>query len=424
MAQFGGFLSIWVFAALAALLLALLIWQLRQRQRLLRDFATRRRWPAMPTTRGGWNRIRHLLYRQQQHAHARQRRLLNMLRNARRLADALPDAVVVVDCMSQRIQWFNPAACTLLGLDVPQDIGAPLVTRLAPLPLARWLAGGRHAEPILDAISPLDPSIRLHLRLIAWSDQYWLLMARDVSKLLHLEQVRRDFVANVSHELRTPLTVLHGYLELMDADDIAVGGEDSASILAEMRAQSERMRHLVDDLLTLSRLESPTQIEPEPIAMSALMASLQREAKAHSQGQHAITLHEQASVDLLGCSKDLHSAFSNLVSNAVRYTPAGGRIELSFYGDSNGAVFAVRDTGPGIPAEHLPRLTERFYRISRSRSPHSGGTGLGLAIVKHVLSLHRARLVIDSAPGKGSTFACHFDAGHVCARESDSDQVF
>jgi len=276
--------------------------------------------------------------------------------------------------------------------------------------------GGRHAEPILDAPSPVNPAIHLHLRLIAWSDDYWLLIARDVSKLLHLEQVRRDFVANVSHELRTPLTVLHGYLELLDTDDLTSPAPDIAAMLTEMRRQSRRMTQLVDDLLTLSRLESYTRIEPEPIAMAPLLRSLCREAEAHSQGRHRIVLNDTASVDLLGSSKELHSAFSNLVSNAVRYTPEGGCITLTFSGHTEGAILTVSDTGPGISAEHLPRLTERFYRISRSRSRDSGGTGLGLAIVKHVLGLHRARLEIDSIPGKGSTFACHFAAEHVRPR--------
>jgi len=322
--------------------------------------------------------------------------------------------VVVVERITQRVQWFNPAATALLGLTTPDDLGTPLVSRLSPLPLAHWLATGRHAEPILDAASPVNPSIRLHLRLVAWSDGYWLLIARDVSKLLHLEQVRRDFVANVSHELRTPLTVLHGYLELLDTDDLTVPSSEISAMLDEMRRQSGRMAQLVDDLLSLTRLESPVPVEAEPVDMRALLESLYREAQAH--GRHQVTLEDNAGVDLLGCEKELYSAFSNLVGNAVRHTPAGGRIRLAFSATDEGAVFAVSDTGPGIPAEHLPRLTERFYRVSRSRSRQSGGTGLGLAIVKHVLERHHARLDIRSTPGQGSTFACHFAAAQVVPR--------
>jgi len=395
--------------------LTLLGWQFRQRQRILDHLLSRRRWQA-DDSHGTWSHLRQLLYRQQQRAHTRQHRLLHMLHSYRAVADALPDALVVVERLTQRIHWFNPAATHLLGLTTPGDLGAPLVSRLASLPLAHWLVKGRHAEPILDAPSPHDPALRLHLRLVPWSDEQWLLIARDVSKLLHLEQVRRDFVANVSHELRTPLTVLHGYLELLDADDLHEPSPDIPLMLTEMRQQSTRMRQLLDDLLTLSRLESPSQLEPEPIAMPALLASLQREAEALSQGQHQIDIEDSAMVDLLGAGQELHSAFSNLISNAVRYTPAGGRILLSFSGNSEGAIFAVHDTGPGIPAEHLPRLTERFYRISRSRSRDSGGTGLGLAIVKHILSLHRARLEITSQIGQGSTFACCFGREHVTSR--------
>ncbi|MEG1681092.1 MAG: ATP-binding protein, partial [Stenotrophomonas sp.] len=233
-------------------------------------------------------------------------------------------------------------------------------------------------------------------------------------KLLHLEQVRRDFVANVSHELRTPLTVVHGYLDMMDPEDFP----DTGPMLSEMRKQSQRMAQLVEDLLTLSRLESQQHAELETVSMTSMLASLSREAEAHSQGRHTIVVEDQAGVDLAGSNKELHSAFSNLLTNAVRYTPAGGRITLTFSREGNGAVLAVTDTGYGIPANHLPRLTERFYRVSSSRSRESGGTGLGLSIVKHILGLHQARLEIRSEVGQGSTFACHFDAEHVRPRNA------
>ncbi len=395
--------------ALAALgVLAWHYWRLRQV--LLRLTARQRRETAEGT--GVWNELDRLLHRNQQEMRARKRRLLEMLRSYRAAAAALPDAVVVVDRNTQRIQWFNEAAADLLGLHHPADMGAPLVERLQPLPLAHWLTGGRNAEPILDANSPVDAGIRLHLRLIPYSDHHWLLVARDVTKLLHLEQVRRDFVANVSHELRTPLTVVHGYLDMMEPEDFP----DTGPMLAEMRKQSQRMAQLVEDLLTLSRLESQQHTELETVAMTSMLASLRREAEAHSQGRHEITVEDAAGVDLAGSNKELHSAFSNLVTNAVRYTPAGGRITLRFAREGKGAVLSVTDTGYGIPANHLPRLTERFYRVSSSRSRESGGTGLGLSIVKHILGLHQARLDIRSEVGLGSTFACHFDADHVRLR--------
>ncbi|HYG06868.1 MAG TPA: phosphate regulon sensor histidine kinase PhoR [Stenotrophomonas sp.] len=403
-------------AALALAALAALAWSYWRLRRVLRRLTARQRWEPAPET-GAWNELDRLLYRSQDEMRARKRRLVEMLRTYRAAAAALPDAVVVVDRNSQRVQWFNEAAGGLLGLHHPGDLGAPVVERLQPLPLAHWLAAGRNAEPMLDAPSPVDANLRLNLRLIPYSDDYWLLVARDVSKLLRLEQVRRDFVANVSHELRTPLTVVHGYLDMLDPEDFP----DSGPMLVEMRKQSQRMAQLVEDLLTLSRLESQDEIGEETVAMAPMLATLRREAEAHSQGRHTIEVHDQAGCDLLGSNKELHSAFSNLVTNAIRYTPAGGTVSIRFAREADGgAVLAVRDTGYGIPASHLPRITERFYRVSSSRSRESGGTGLGLSIVKHVLGLHQARLEIQSEVGKGSEFSCHFSAARVLAREADT----
>lgn len=401
--------------SLAVMALLILVWHYWRLQQVLLRLTARQRWETADAA-GVWNELDRLLFRNQQEMRGRKRRLIDMLLSYRAAAAALPDAVVVVDRNTQRVQWFNEAASTLLGLQHPTDMGAALVERLQPLPLAHWLAGGRNAEPILDANSPVDPAIRLHLRLIPYSDHHWLLVARDVTKLLHLEQVRRDFVANVSHELRTPLTVVHGYLDMMDPEDFP----DTGPMLAEMRKQSQRMAQLVEDLLTLSRLESQRHTELETVGMTSMLASLRREGEAHSQGRHTITIEDKAGVDLAGSTKELHSAFSNLLTNAVRYTPAGGRITLTFAREGNGAVLAVTDTGYGIPANHLPRLTERFYRVSSSRSRESGGTGLGLSIVKHILGLHQARLEIRSEVGQGSTFACHFDAEHVRVRSKTS----
>ena len=349
---------------------------------------------------------------------ARMRRMLTMLRAYRAAADTLPDAIVAVERDSQRVQWFNAAATRLLGLQYPRDIAAPIGDRLQPLPMARWLSMGRHAEPMLDVASPVDPAIRLQLRLLPYSDELWLLVVRDVTKLMRLEHMRRDFVANVSHELRTPLTVVHGYLDMVDP----AAHPELAPMLAEMQRQSLRMTRLVEDLLTLSRLEAKDRLDEEPVPMAAMLATLRREAEALSQGRHAITVVDQAGIDLMGSQPELHSAFSNLVANAVRYTPAGGTITISFLLEGDQPVLSVRDTGYGIPADHLPRLTERFYRVSTSRSRESGGTGLGLAIAKHVLGLHQARLEIRSEVGRGSEFACRFSATRACPRDSfDAD---
>ncbi|MGY0798041.1 phosphate regulon sensor histidine kinase PhoR [Lysobacter sp. A286] len=421
----------WPVVTVAAL--TLVGWHYWRLHRVLSRLSARLRQPP-PGGPGPWNELDRMLYRGQAEMRGRKRRLVEMLRAYRAAAAALPDAIVVVDRNSQRILWFNESSSPLLGLHYPVDIGLPLVQRMQPLPLAHWLAAGRHAES-LEVAAPTRPSMRLSLRLIPYSENLWLLVARDVSRLLQLEQMRRDFVANVSHELRTPLTVIHGYLDMIEQDE----HPELAPIFTEMQRQSQRMAQLVEDLLTLSRLESQDSLPvEEPVSMDAMLTTLKREAVALSQGRHHISVDDSAGLDLLGSGKELHSAFSNLVSNAVRYTPAGGEVVICLRTTrasspgldvapqrivpaglvSDGIVLEVRDSGYGIPAAHLPRITERFYRVSTSRSRESGGTGLGLAIVKHILQLHQARLEITSEVGRGSIFACHFGAERVLPRET------
>ncbi|OOG45797.1 phosphate regulon sensor histidine kinase PhoR [Rhodanobacter sp. C01] len=342
----------------------------------------------------------------------RSRRIASSLRDLRNAASQLPDAVVLLD-QDQHVRWFNHAAEDLLGLRRPKDRGVVLQQRLATSDLSDWLRDGTR-EPLNDVAAPGHANSQLNVSMLPFGRRQQLLLARDISHLNRLEQVRRDFVANVSHELRTPLTVIHGYLELIDPEDVP----ELAPVLGEMRAQSKRMGQIVEDLLALSRLETQHQIVDERVPMAPLLATVRKEAEALSQGRHKITLESTAEADLLGSPKDLHSALSNLVSNAVRYTPTGGSITIRWQRTPDGAVYSVIDTGFGIPATHLARLTERFYRISSSRSRDSGGTGLGLSIVKHVLNLHQAQLRIESAPGAGSTFTCHF--GHARLLPPDS----
>jgi len=344
----------------------------------------------------------------------RTRRLASNLRDLRRTASQLPDGVVLLD-QDQHVRWCNHAAETLLGLSLSQDRGVLLRQRLQASELAGWLQQGGEREPLHDTIAPGKPDSQISVSLLPFGRRQQVLLARDTSHVTRLEQMRRDFVANVSHELRTPLTVIHGYLELIDAEDAPA----LAPVLGEMRAQSKRMGQIVEDLLTLSRLETQHHVEDERVPMAPLLATLRKEAEALSQGRHTVTVQADAGLDLLGSPKDLHSALSNLVSNAVRYTPAGGSIAIRWRRSDDGATYSVSDTGYGIPASHLARLTERFYRVSSSRSRGSGGTGLGLSIVKHVLNLHQARLTIESEPGRGSTFACHFGPERLLARETD-----
>jgi two-component system phosphate regulon sensor histidine kinase PhoR len=341
----------------------------------------------------------------------RSRRLAANLHDLRRAAGSLPDAIVLLD-QDQHVRWFNHAAESLLGLRRPQDRGVVLKDKLHNSELAGWLQEPS-PEPLNDVSAPGQPSRHINVTMLPFGQRQRLLLARDISHMSRLEQIRRDFVANVSHELRTPLTVIHGYLELLDPEDVP----HLAPVLNEMRAQSKRMGQIVEDLLTLSRLETQDHVSEERVPMAPLLATLRKEAEALSQGRHSITMESSAELDLLGSPKDLHSALSNLVSNAVRYTPTGGRITVRWERTADGANYSVTDTGYGIPADHLSRLTERFYRVSSSRSRDSGGTGLGLSIVKHVLGLHQARLDIRSTPGQGSTFTCCFGRERLLAPE-------
>ncbi|MEO5558367.1 MAG: phosphate regulon sensor histidine kinase PhoR [Dokdonella sp.] len=374
--------------------------------RLDRLLTSRQHLPASDGS-GIWDEIQNLVRHRQRDGREDKRRLLRQLRAFRDAAAAMPDAVVALD-LDRRIEWFNTAAGDLMGLKYPQDIGGHLTNIVRAPRFAEWLRIDG-AEPLNDLASPTDENLRLSLRLIRYADDRALLVARDVSQLVRLEQVRRDFVANVSHELRTPLTVVHGYLDMIEPEQIP----EYEPILHELRNQSRRMTQIVEDLLTLSRLEAQNDLPLERISLRSLLEALRREAAALSQGQHEIVTELRGRHDLSGSPNELHSAFSNLVTNAVRYTPAGGRITLRWESSDDGARLSVIDTGHGISPQHLPRLTERFYRVSTSRSRDTGGTGLGLSIVKHVLQLHHAHLDISSELSVGSTFACVFDAQHL-----------
>ncbi|UXI66942.1 phosphate regulon sensor histidine kinase PhoR [Tahibacter amnicola] len=386
-----------LFAASVAVL-AYGLWRMRQLYRWLAGRSRR----APVDDDGIWGATYRLLARRQRSEIARKRRLLRLLRAFRTTAAALPDATVVL-ADDGAILWFNTAATRLLGLSYPHDVGGHFSNLVRSPRVTAWLDTDG-SENLLDIPAPTDDAIRLGLRLIPYAEGQRLLVARDMSKLMQLEQVRRDFVANVSHELRTPLTVVHGYLDLIEPDQLP----ELEPILAELRGQSRRMTQIVEDLLTLSRLEAQDSLPQERVAMGAMLRTLKREADALSQGRHTVTVESSTDVDVLGSTKELHSAFSNLVTNAVRYTPAGGQIRIQWLARGHEPVFAVSDTGQGIAPAHLPRITERFYRVSTSRSRDSGGTGLGLSIVKHVLQLHQARLTIDSEVGVGSTFSCVF----------------
>jgi two-component system phosphate regulon sensor histidine kinase PhoR len=339
----------------------------------------------------------------------RKRKISRLLEQFQQATAALPDAAVVLG-EDDKVIWCNGASQALLGLSPVQDIGLP-ITHLLRHPGFVAFLNQRRLEDSVEFPSPVDDALLLGARIVPYGKKQRLLLATDISRVRRLEQMRREFVANVSHELRTPLTVITGYLEtLLDSDSPALAGWGQP--LHCMQQQSRRMLHIIEDLLLLARLESQKERPPlKPVAVPALLADIADDAIALSGEQgHQITVAADSGLWILGCEKELRSAFSNLVVNAVRYTPAGGRIEIHWFAAADGIHLAVEDNGEGIAPQHIPRLTERFYRVNRDRSRGSGGTGLGLSIVKHVLNNHGGQLRIDSELGTGSVFTCDFPA--------------
>ncbi len=310
-----------------------------------------------------------------------------------------------------RIEWMNRAAETQLGLDPRSDIGQPIINLVRQPAFVNYLSRRNFSAPLqIRAERSTERSLSIHI--VPYGENRQLIQISDVTQARQLDQMRSDFVANVSHELRTPLTVLSGFLETLRELDLSP--EEHNHYLGLMAEQSDRMQRIVQDLLALSTLESsPPPPVNEHVDMVNLVGKLMRDAEALSGGRHHITLETGCNCDLLGAEGEISSALGNLVSNAVRYTPAGGDIRISWGCTTGGAEFVVEDSGLGIEAAAIPRLTERFYRVDRSRSRETGGTGLGLAIVKHALGRHQATLDITSTPGKGSRFAARFPASRV-----------
>jgi len=337
----------------------------------------------------------------QQHAAA--------LQQMEQATSALPEGVVILD-EADRIEWCNPVAESHFGLDGERDIGQQ-ITYLARQPeFVQYLALHNFADP-LKLREMRHEGMVLSVKLIAYGSNKRLLISRDITQFERVETMRRDFVANVSHELRTPLTVVNGFVEtLQDMPDLE--NDMARRALQLMGEQTVRMESLVDDLLTLSRLENAQNVvQEEKVEVTELMRTLLGEGQSLSKGQHQFRLEIASQAQLRGSISELRSAFGNLVTNAVRYTPSGGEVVLCWKEAADGHLrFSVKDSGIGIAPQHIPRLTERFYRVDRSRSRETGGTGLGLAIVKHIAIRHQAQLEIVSEEGKGSTFSIVFPA--------------
>ncbi len=365
---------------------------------------------TVPDAWGAWGNIFIEIYRLlRQEAKARER-ILADLEIFSQAAEASPDGLVILDA-DDHIVWCNRIAEQHLGLRGERDAGL-LVTNLIRLPrLAELLSGACEGQSLL--YRPIErKGMVLSIEAIRFGKNRKLLISFDVTQIERADTIRRDFVANVSHELRTPLTVIAGFIEHILEEPVPAAAETQHQ-LGIMNEQVSRMLRLVDDLLTLSRLESEAQApQEEEFDVRDLIYDVSAEARRLSGGRHSITC-EVVPAFLKGSRDELHSAFSNLVSNAVRYTPESGRILLHWEVKEGKGVFSVEDSGIGIAEEHIPRLTERFYRVDRGRSRESGGTGLGLSIVKHVLLRHQASLEIASVPGAGSTFSAVFPAWRV-----------
>jgi two-component system phosphate regulon sensor histidine kinase PhoR len=395
----------------AVIMLALVIYHVRHLARLSRWLAD----PVpgrVPEGRGTWDDVLSALHKYERAGVRRESQLEEALTRFRRAAQALPDGVVMLDG-ENHIEWCNNAAAAQLGLDPRADVGQSIANLLRAPTFIDYLAARDQTGAVLMQVG----NALFALRLVPYGESQKLLLSRDVTQAERLETMRRDFVANVSHELRTPLTVLVGFLETVR--ELKLDPQRTRDYLGMMQEQAARMHRIIEDLLTLSVLESAPPPAADRVSTRPLLERLRADAQALSAGRHRVSLQGTPAVDLLGSESELSSAFGNLVSNAIRYTPQDGEVRILWRDTADGSSFTVEDTGIGIAPEHLPRLTERFYRVDRSRSRETGGTGLGLAIVKHAIARHQAHLDVESKPGQGSRFTIRFPAKRTVPSEPD-----
>ncbi|HWK75632.1 MAG TPA: phosphate regulon sensor histidine kinase PhoR [Povalibacter sp.] len=398
------------FAVVLAIYLFIQIWNLLRLDRWLR----RRRMEMPPDINGPWGEVIAIidrLYRRKQYHKAQ---VTGLMREFRRLTSAMPEGAVLLG-PEHEILWFNRRAGDWLSLHRKRDFGIRIENLVRHPGFVEYLKTGRPTEGVV-VYEPGENGRWLSFTIVrTGGEQRQLLIVRDVSREMRIESMRKDFVANASHELRSPLTVICGYLDAL-ADDQKLDPTWSSPVL-EMRRQADRMGSIINGLLELSKLESGERRQPEqPLDIGGMLALLRREAASLEQRPRQVALRLDSKDWLLGAENEIHSILANLLSNAVKYTPADGEIELRWWTDRSGAHVSVRDTGMGIAPEHIPRLTERFYRVDSGRSRDMGGSGLGLAIVKHSLQRHDGTLTVESVEGRGSTFTCHFPAHRIVPR--------
>ncbi|MGZ3183878.1 MAG: phosphate regulon sensor histidine kinase PhoR [Telluria sp.] len=358
----------------------------------------------LPDGWGAWTGVFARLYRMRRDDERNQAELTEWLTRFRQAMRLLPDGVAIMDDVLF-LEWCNPAAERHLGLTLDKDKGMRVTNLVRHPDFIDYVVLGRYDQPLTLSLR----GRKLIVQIIPFENRRQILVSHDATETERIEEMRRDFIANASHELRTPLTVISGFLEIA-ASDAAMDAVTRQAHLKLMTEQAQRMQRLIEDMLTLSRLESVDYpLRPEQVRMDALVDDVVAEARALSSGRHEITA-EIDGPDMMGSPEELRSAFANLASNAVRYTPPGGKIHIAWTVTPDGPRFSVADSGIGIEQKHIVRLTERFYRVDKSRSRETQGTGLGLAIVKHVLLRHNGVLAIESQPGQGSTFSAQFKA--------------
>ena len=406
-----GRIDLWLLVVLAAYLLLQLV-NLYRVQRWLRH----RNEQSPPDIGGVWGDLIALIGRIHRRKKFHKRRMVLLLREIRRLTAALPEGLILLS-REREIIWFNRTAARMLGLRRKIDFGMRIENLLRQPEFTRYLESRQHAASVVVRWTRPDERF-LACHLTAAGEQQ-LLLVRDVTREVRIEAMRKDFVANASHELRSPLTVISGYLDQLAADPAAAS--EWCAPVAAMQRQAERMRLIVQDLLELSRLEaSGEEAAREPVDVAALIERVRSECAAGDAGRRMIGVGIESQARLLGSAQELHSVVANLVSNAVKFTPADGTVQIRWWTDARGGHLSVADNGAGIARQHLPRLTERFYRVDQGRSRDAGGSGLGLAIVKHGLQHHGARLAIESTEGQGSTFTCEFPAGRIAAAPGEA----
>lgn len=400
-----GNLAWWLVGALA-LYLAVTLRNLYRLDRALEQGA-----PVPSDTRGLWAELFSVVVRLRAKSRHRKKRYRRLVREVRQSTRALHDGGIILNARNE-IQWCNRAAVRLLGLNTATDIGQRIDNLIRNPDFVGHLEhpGG---EPV-GIPSPVVDGGQLSVQIIPYGKNQRLAIVRDVTREMRLERTRRDFVANASHELRSPLTVIGGYLDALAHDAEVLKGWQAP--IAEMERQVARMTRILRDLIELTRLESSHGDAPRDfVDVAGMLKFIEREF-ASSPRAPEIGVRIGTDLALLGSEAELHSIFHNLISNAVRFTPADGSVEVYWERSGRGAIFSVRDTGIGIPEELIPRVTERFFRVDPGRSRELGGTGLGLAIVKHALQRHGATLSIESQPGEGSRFSCEFPDDRLAAR--------